>query len=114
MEANALPAQPPQAALRESSSIAIPTTPLPVTESSGAGGHARRPADTEDAVLSLKSCRHTFHRECLAAWCLQWRYDCPVCRKPYHRGMMFDPGPLVVDSGPIVSYDSRPAVSYIC
>lgn len=42
--------------------------------------------DPGDAVLSLRNCRHTFHKRCLASWCLRWRYDCPVCREPYHHG----------------------------
>lgn len=95
-----LPARPPHAVLRgdpATTSTSTSTSPSSATETLPSGTAAAttdsaegaaRPAvvvvDSADVVLTLRSCRHTFHKRCLASWCLRWRYDCPVCREPYY------------------------------
>jgi hypothetical protein len=37
-------------------------------------------ATTEEALLSLPSCGHTFHRRCIASW-FQKGSTCPLCRR---------------------------------
>ncbi|KAK1637967.1 hypothetical protein BDP81DRAFT_215824 [Colletotrichum phormii] len=38
---------------------------------------------SEDDILTLKNCQHTFHAKCLSSWFLIERFDCPVCRSQY-------------------------------
>ncbi|KAK7752157.1 hypothetical protein SLS62_005901 [Diatrype stigma] len=103
----ALPARPPHAVLRGATATAATATSTSSTAETLPSGAAAAAAATldaaegaarvmvvvvggdpgvegADAVLTLRSCRHTFHKRCLASWCLRWRYDCPVCREPYH------------------------------
>ena len=47
---------------------------------------APTPINRDKEVLKLKSCGHTFHSQCLEAWFLTERYDCPVCRTKYWNG----------------------------
>lgn len=40
----------------------------------------------EQDVLTLNTCKHSFHAACLTSWFLLEKYNCPVCKGKY-----FDP-----------------------
>ncbi|CZR40798.1 uncharacterized protein FPRO_10386 [Fusarium proliferatum ET1] len=43
--------------------------------------------EAEDDIMTINACGHSFHSKCLSSWFLIERYDCPVCRVPYYKGM---------------------------
>ncbi|EMT69853.1 hypothetical protein NOF04DRAFT_1076853 [Fusarium oxysporum II5] len=43
--------------------------------------------EAEDDIMTINTCRHSFHSKCLSSWFLIERYDCPVCRVPYYQGI---------------------------
>ncbi|KAH7179229.1 uncharacterized protein B0J16DRAFT_167985 [Fusarium flagelliforme] len=42
---------------------------------------------TDDDILTINTCGHSFHSKCLSSWFLIDRHDCPVCRVPYYKGV---------------------------
>ncbi|CEI42055.1 unnamed protein product [Fusarium venenatum] len=50
-------------------------------------GQTEEVTDTNDDVLTINACGHSFHSKCLSSWFLIDRYDCPVCRVPYYKGI---------------------------
>ncbi|CAM1507849.1 Fc.00g046970.m01.CDS01 [Cosmosporella sp. VM-42] len=51
---------------------------------------------SEDDVLTLNTCGHSFHSKCLSSWFLIERYDCPICRLPYYKSRSRTSRPLGV------------------
>ncbi|QPC72080.1 hypothetical protein HYE68_002832 [Fusarium pseudograminearum] len=56
-------------------------------KSQATAGQTEEVTDTNDDVLTINACGHSFHSKCLSSWFLIDRYDCPVCRVPYYKGM---------------------------
>jgi hypothetical protein len=50
-------------------------------------GQIEEVTDGNDDILTINVCGHSFHSKCLSSWLLIDRYDCPVCRMPYYKGM---------------------------
>jgi hypothetical protein len=50
-------------------------------------GQTEEVTNANDDILTINSCGHSFHSKCLSSWFLIDRYDCPVCRVPYYKGM---------------------------
>jgi len=44
---------------------------------------------SDDEILRTNQCGHVFHAQCLAAWVLQKKYTCPVCRVVYCKAQEF-------------------------
>ncbi|KAF5021604.1 hypothetical protein F66182_6351 [Fusarium sp. NRRL 66182] len=55
-------------------------------ESHGATVQAGDDANSQDDILTINTCGHSFHSKCLSSWFLIERHDCPVCRVPYYKG----------------------------
>ncbi|KAF7551290.1 hypothetical protein G7046_g7764 [Stylonectria norvegica] len=57
---------------------------------------ASAPDTSDDDILTLNSCGHSFHSKCLSSWFLINRHDCPVCRVPYYKSHGRRPRTLAV------------------
>lgn len=52
-----------------------------------AGPSVQTTNEAEDDIMTINTCGHSFHSKCLSSWFLIERYDCPVCRVPYYKGI---------------------------
>ncbi|KAI0508921.1 hypothetical protein F5B22DRAFT_618634 [Xylaria bambusicola] len=40
--------------------------------------------EKEEEILVIRQCGHTFYAQCLVAWFMKGKYQCPVCRGRYY------------------------------
>lgn len=62
--------------------------PGPSVQTADKSGPSVKTTDeAEDDIMTINTCGHSFHSKCLSSWFLIERYDCPVCRVPYYKGL---------------------------
>lgn len=61
--------------------------PGPSVQTTDKSGPSVQTDEAEDDIMTINTCGHSFHSKCLSSWFLIERYDCPVCRVPYYKGL---------------------------